>query len=213
MALTLMNEYKPLKLDTQAVPAQRTAFVTGGQGGRKKGKGSKKYLKEAEWNGLSPEAHSKIIESSKKGNDADEDDKSLASNKSAKTIKSLSKVTKFLEKHNWWLKKLVSTLQKRNEDDNDNFLFSMMEGSNHFQDAVEILKEHHPNIVLALKSRKFTDFDLKNVLLLDNQSTFNLCCNKKFVSKIFKAENTLLVMNNGSGLKITKKCKIAGYKY
>jgi hypothetical protein len=47
-ALTLMNKYKPLKLNTQVVPAQGTAFVTGGQGGKKKGKGSKKYLKEAE---------------------------------------------------------------------------------------------------------------------------------------------------------------------
>jgi hypothetical protein len=56
-----MNEYKPLKLDTQVIPAQRTAFVTGGQGDKKKGKGSKNYLKEAEWNALSPEAQSKII--------------------------------------------------------------------------------------------------------------------------------------------------------
>jgi hypothetical protein len=40
--LTLMNKYKPLKLDTQVVPVQGTAFVTGGHGGKKKGKGSKK---------------------------------------------------------------------------------------------------------------------------------------------------------------------------
>jgi hypothetical protein len=33
-ALTLMNEYKPLKLDAQVIPAQGTAFVTGGQAGR-----------------------------------------------------------------------------------------------------------------------------------------------------------------------------------
>jgi hypothetical protein len=81
-----MNEYKPLKLDTQVVPAQGTAFVTGGQGGKKKGKGSKKYLKEAEGNVLSPEAQSKIIESSKIGKDDEGEDKSLASNKSTKTI-------------------------------------------------------------------------------------------------------------------------------
>jgi hypothetical protein len=55
-AFTLMNKYTPLKLDTQVVPAQGTAYVTGDQGGKKKGKGSKKYLKDAEWNALSPEA-------------------------------------------------------------------------------------------------------------------------------------------------------------
>ncbi len=45
-ALTLMNEYKPLKLDTSVVPAQGTAFVTNNQGGKKKGKGKTKYLKD-----------------------------------------------------------------------------------------------------------------------------------------------------------------------
>ncbi len=48
---------------------------------------------------------------------------------------------------------------------------------------MEMLEEHHPNVVLALKSRKFTSLDLRNVLLLDNQSTFVLCCNKTFASK------------------------------
>jgi protein tyrosine phosphatase len=34
-----------------------------------------------------------------------------------------------------------------------------------------------------------------------------------FASKIFKAKNALLMTSNGGGLKITKKCKIQGYKY
>ncbi len=51
------------------------------------------------------------------------------------------------------------------------------------------------------------------VLLLDNQSTFDLCYNKKFASKIIKAENALQMTSNGGGLKITEKCKIPGYKY
>jgi hypothetical protein len=145
-----MNKYKPLKLYTQVVPAQGTAFVTGGQGGKKKGKGSRNYLKDAEWNALSSEIQSKIIESRKKGKDDEEEDKSLVSNKSAKTIKSLSKTIKLLEKDNRQLKKLVSVLQKRNEDDNNDSLLASMEGTSHFQDAMEMLKEHHPKIVLAL---------------------------------------------------------------
>jgi hypothetical protein len=40
-ALTLMNKYKPLKLDTPVVHAQGTAFVTNSQGGKKKGKGTR----------------------------------------------------------------------------------------------------------------------------------------------------------------------------
>ncbi len=76
-----------------------------------------------------------------------------------------------------------------------------------------MLKEHNAKIVLALKSRKFDDLDLRNVLLLDNQSTFDLCCNKRFTSKIMKVTNALMMTSNGSDLRITEKCKIPGYKY
>ena len=78
-------------MDTPAVPAQGTAFVTKDQGGKKKGKGKPMYLDGTEWNALSPKAQSKIIEACKKGKDDEEDEKSVASNKSSKTIKSLSK--------------------------------------------------------------------------------------------------------------------------
>jgi hypothetical protein len=37
-----------------------------------------------------------------------------------------------------------------------------------------MLEERNPKVVLALKSRKLKDLDLKNVLLLDNQSTIDL---------------------------------------
>jgi hypothetical protein len=127
---------------------------------------------------------------------------------STKTIKSLSKTMKSLEKDNRWLKKLVSMLQKCNEDEGS--LLSLEEGSSHFQDAMEMLEEHHPKVVLALKSSKFTNLDLRNVLLLGNQSLFNLCYNKTFASKIIKAENALSMTSSGGGLKITKKCKIPG---
>jgi hypothetical protein len=75
----------------------------------------KKYLKDAEWNALSPEAQLKIIEVRKKGKDDDEDDKSSASTKPAKTIKSLSKLMKSLEKDNQRLKKSFTLLQKCNK--------------------------------------------------------------------------------------------------
>ncbi len=53
--LTLMNEYKLLKLDVIAIPAQGTAFVTKSYGKGKKG-ASKKYYNDAEWKVLSSEA-------------------------------------------------------------------------------------------------------------------------------------------------------------
>jgi hypothetical protein len=213
-ALTLMNEYKPLKLDAPTVPAQGTAFATKGNATKKKA-GEKsaaaggKYLKAAEWNALSSEEQEKIIEAWKKSRVTDDDEKSTASSKS---IKSLSKTLKSLEKGNRQLKKSVSALQKCEEDDDDSSI-SSSEGTNHFQMDMDMLKERNPKIVLALKSRKYDDLDLRNVLLLDNQSTFDLCCNKKFMSQTMKATNALTMTSKGGGLRITHKCKIPGDRY
>jgi hypothetical protein len=102
MALTLMNEYKPLKLDTPTIPVQGTAFVTGAKGNKKKGGDkaavSDKYLKASEWNALSPEAQAKIIEARKKYKANDDDDKSTKSTASSESIKSLSKTLKSLKR-------------------------------------------------------------------------------------------------------------------
>ncbi len=70
-ALTLLNEHKPLKLDTPTIPAQGTSFATKGATTKKKGsdKGAAaggKYLKAAEWNALSSEEQEKIIEAERK---------------------------------------------------------------------------------------------------------------------------------------------------
>jgi hypothetical protein len=216
-ALTLMNEYKPLKLDTPTILAQGTAFVTGAKGNKKKDRDkaavSDKYHKASEWNARSPEAQAKVIEARKKSKANDDDDKSTKSTASSKSIKSLSKMLKSLEKSSRKLKRSVSALQKCKEDDDYDSSISSSEGTHHFQKALEMLKEHNPKIVLVVKSRKFANLDLRNVLLLDNQFTFDLCCNKKFTSKIWKAINALMMTSNGGGLRITKKCKILGYKY
>ncbi len=167
--LTLMNEYKPLKLDTPTIPVQGTAFVTGAKGKIKKGGDkaavSDKYRKASEWNALSPEAQTKIIEARRKFKANDDDDNSTKSTARSKSIKPLSKTLKSLEKSNRKLERSVSALQKCKEDDDSDSSISSSEGTSHFQKALEMLKEHNPKIVLALKSRKFTDLDLSNVLL------------------------------------------------
>ncbi len=154
--VSLMNEYKPLKLDNPVVAAQGTAFATKGshKGGKKGGSKSKKYYSDAEWKALSSEAQTKIINEQKKAmNDAD-NEKSATSTKSSKSIKSLPKTMKALEKDNWRLKKSVSMLRKCNEDEDDDSSLSSVEGSTHFQETVEILSVSHPKIALALKSKK-----------------------------------------------------------
>jgi hypothetical protein len=43
-------------------------------------------------------------------------------------------------------------------------------------------------------------FDLREVVLLDNQSTVNIFCNKKFVSNIRLAPEPLTLKSNGGEL-------------
>jgi hypothetical protein len=213
-ALTLTNEYKPLILDVAHVPAQGTAFATTSR----KAKGKKafhgtKYTSNPDWKAMSSDAQTKFINACKKASDDDEDDKSSASPKSAKTMISISKMMKSLEKDNCRLKKSVSAHQQCKEDDDNDSSVSSFEGLSHFQKGIMTLEESYPIIALALKSIKSLDLDLRYVLLLDNQSTFNLCCNKSFMSRIKKVSCALNMASNGSGLKIMKQGKFPGYKF
>ncbi len=109
------------------------------KGGKKGGSKSKKYYSDAEWKALSSDAQTKIINERKKAMDAADDERSAASAKSSKSIKSRTKTMKALEKDNWRLKKSGNTFQKCNEDDNNDSSLSSVEGSTHFQEAVETL--------------------------------------------------------------------------
>jgi hypothetical protein len=117
-ALTLMNEYQPLKVEAPAVASQGTAFATSGKSG--KGKDTNKFLPNNEWYNLSTEAQEKIINACKKGKseETESDDKSASSSESAKSTKSLSKTIKTLEKENKKLKKSLA-LQHHEEDDDE----------------------------------------------------------------------------------------------
>ena len=63
-------------------------------------------------------------------------------------MKSLSKTIKSLEKRNNKLRKLVSALQKCEEDDTDSSIPSS-EGTNHFQVDLDLLEETGPQVQQA----------------------------------------------------------------
>jgi hypothetical protein len=114
---------------------------------------------------------------------------------------------KSLEKDNSRLKKFASALQKYEEDDDNDSSISSAKGLSHVQKAIGFLKKSYPKVVKSL------NLVLMYVLLLDNQSTFDLCCNRGFMSMIRKASGALNMTSNGSDLKITKQGKFLGYKY
>jgi hypothetical protein len=108
---------------------------------------------------------------------------------------------------------LVSALQAHNEDSKDDSSTSSEEGDTHFQYAYAAVASTNPKVAMALKSSKAQDLDLRSVWFLDNQSTFDLCCNPEFTNKRWAAKVALNMSSNGGGLRISKECKVLGYDF
>jgi hypothetical protein len=153
-ALTLMNEYKQLKLDVAPVPTQGTSFATTSCKGKgKKASSGTKYISNSDWKAMNPEAQIKVLMLARKQQRMMTMRNLLParSQQIANTIKSISKTIESLEKENCRLKKSVSALQNGKEDDDNDSSTSSAEGLNHFQKAIKFLKESYPNIAPALK--------------------------------------------------------------
>jgi hypothetical protein len=210
-----MNDFKPLVIKgTAPVAVQGTAFAQKQKGAGTPATGTecnynKEYFADKECHNCGKLGHSSRCCTQKKKGKAkkdSEDNKLVSSNKSAKTIKLLTKQVKTL-------KKSVSALQAHQEDSNDDSSLSSVEGNRHFQYVCTAIATSHSEVALALKSHKARDLDLKSVWLLDNQSTFDLCCNLDFAHKQQYAKRAMHMSSNGGGLCISKECKVPGYNF
>jgi hypothetical protein len=83
----------------------------------------------------------------------------------------------------------------------------------HFQYTCVAIVTTHPKVAMALKSCKAWDLDLMSVWLLDNQSTFDPCCNPDFSHKWQNTKRAMQMSSNGGELCISKECKILGYDF
>jgi hypothetical protein len=142
------------------------------------------------------------IKKSKSKKDS-EDDKSVSR---AQSIKSLTKNVKTL-------KNLVSALQAHQEDSNDNSSLSSADGDAHLQYVCAAIATTNPKVAMALNSHKAWDLNLRRVWLLDNQSTFDLCCNPDFANKRRNAKRAMNMSNNGGDLHISKECMVPSYDF
>jgi hypothetical protein len=66
---------------------------------------------------------------------------------------------------------------------------------------------------MALKSHKSWDLGLRSGWLLDNQSTFDLCCNLDFSGRKCNAKKVMNMLSNGGYLQITKECMVLSYEF
>ena len=69
------------------------------------------------------------------------------------------------------------------------------------------------NIIIHNQAKLNDQLDLKNVILLDNQSTLDLIYNKKLTSKIKKSDKKISIQVNGRTLTIKYMARMPGYNY
>jgi hypothetical protein len=58
----------------------------------------------------------------------------------------------------------------------------------------------------------YQSIDMKNIILLDNQSTVNLFCSKNLVEKIRKVDEQLELASNGGQLRTNLKATVPDYR-
>ena len=94
------------------------------------------------------------------------------------------------------------------EDESQHFQYD--EGGFQF---TQIDKEFKPRIAELFKQTHGTKvkLDLREIILLDSQSTMDMMCNRALVEKTFKSSKTMRLKSNGGTMEVTHKAKIAGY--
>jgi hypothetical protein len=91
------------------------------------------------------------------------------------------------------------------------------EEASHFQvdqalKFAQLDKKFEPRITKLFKQAGSSiKLDLKEVTLLDSQSTMDLFCNSYLISKINKSRSSMRLKSNGGTIVVTRKAAMEGY--
>ena len=138
----------------------------------------------------------------------DSDDSSVSSKSSKRSIEDLEKKIKSS------MNKQFAQLKAQYEDDEED---SSDDEQSHFQflsimeddkDDVVSPAEVHSDVVMKQSRGKLKDLQLRSVILLDNQSTMSLFCNKKLVTSIRNADEPLTLQSNGGSMRVNQVADI-----
>lgn len=123
---------------------------------------------------------------------SDSDDSSLSSNSSNK-IEELEKKLKATNKQFTQLKaQLEEEDESGLEDEHSHFQFMNLSLANYYVMPSNVTpSKTHAKLCMKQSRGKLDDLKLREVILLDNQSTMSLFCNKRMVSNIPKTAEPL----------------------
>ena len=215
-AIALLNKYDERKPPPTAA-SDGTAFA---QKGKKKSDDKKKDDDAKE--GKSPKKDNiECFVCNKKGHYAnkcpqrpksgDSDDSSISS-KSSKSSKleKLEELKKEIKRTNKQFTLLKAALEDSDEDvsiDDDHSHFQFVQ---HFSLANHYVtpEKSHNDLSLKQSRGKLSDIDLRHVILLDNQSTMSLFCNKRLVQNIHKSPEPLILKSNGGSMTVHEVASI-----
>ena len=171
---------------------------------------NKKYWKEKECYKCHKKGHPA---SHCQASDEDDDDKSRASTASVK------KLTKDLKSMKKAFTTVNTQLQQLREEDSDLSDSDTEEEASHFQfvdnafQFAQLDQEFEPRIAKLFKQAHGTkvNLDLREIILLDSQSTMDLMCNEALVERTFKSSSSMRLLSNGGSLIVKRKAKMPGY--
>jgi hypothetical protein len=142
---------------------------------------------------------------------SDDDDCSTAS--AASSVKKLKKDPKSIKKAFTTVNTQLAQLKEANSDISE----SEGEEASHFQvdqalQFAQLDKKFEPRIAKIFKQAGSSiKLDLKEVILLNSQSTMDLFCNAALVSKISKSISNMQLKINGGTMVVTQKTTVEGY--
>jgi hypothetical protein len=228
--LHLLDKYSKSTVVSHTTPSEGTSFAQrGGRGGANSDRNSntydKKFWKDKTCYNCNTTGHPSTHCPDKDKKQKNDDDKSVSTrtSKSSKTSKatSISKAQKKLKKSFATLTSKIQELENEDSDISDSD--DDDEEVSHFQTGTILMQTdfafhqgfEQRNIDVLFKKRgpKLNNLALRNIILLDSQSTMDLFCNPLLVHSIKKSKKSMKLQSNGGTMTVNHKASITSYEH